>query len=96
VKLVLRLCNARLSTLLEPDPPDCALLYPRAQMLHNNVLDDALNIDVTHFARDMVESAEGWLTTAEGTTEYQANFPHYMQRYPNGLPPYIGGVAVIA
>jgi hypothetical protein len=64
--------------------------------LHNNVLNDALNIDVTRFAFDMIESAEQWLATAEGTPQYQANFPRFMQRYPGGLPPYIGGIPVIA
>jgi hypothetical protein len=64
--------------------------------LHNNVINDALNIDVTQFARDMVESAEQWLIAAEQIPEYQANYPRYMQRYAQGLPPYIGGTAVIA
>jgi hypothetical protein len=65
-------------------------------MLHNNIFENALNIDITQFALDMIESAERWLTTAETTAQYQANFPHFMQRYPTGLAPYIGGIAVIA
>ena len=72
-------------------------IEPHGNMtLHNNVMNDALNIDVTRFALDIVEGAEQWLITAEQTPQYQANFPHYMQRYPNGLPPYIGGIPVIA
>jgi hypothetical protein len=64
--------------------------------LHNNVINDALNIDVTQFATDMIESAEDWLIDSEETPQYQTNFPRYMQRYPEGLSPYIGGIAVIA
>jgi hypothetical protein len=63
--------------------------------LHNNVMNDALNIDVTHFALDIVECAEQWLATAEQTSQYQANFPRFMQRYPGGLAPYIVGIPVI-
>jgi hypothetical protein len=62
---------------------------------HNNVVFDALNIDVTDFAFDMIDSAEQWLVAAEQTPHYQANFPRFMQRYPYGLPPYIAGVPVI-
>jgi hypothetical protein len=65
-------------------------------ILHNNVMNDVLNIDVRHFALDMVESAEAWLVSAENTTNYHANYAHFMQRYPQGLPPYIGGIPVIA
>ncbi len=65
-------------------------------ILHNNVMHSALNIDVTQFALDMIESAEQWLATAQQTPQYQANFPSYMQRHPDGLPPYIGGRPVIS
>jgi hypothetical protein len=67
-----------------------------SRKLHNNVINDAFNIDVTQFATDMIASAEYWLATAETTPAYQANFPHCMQRYPAGLPPCIGGPPVIA
>jgi hypothetical protein len=65
-------------------------------VMHNNVFNEALNIDVTRFAVDMVESAEQWLVAAEQTPAYQANYPHFMQRYPQGLAPYIVGIPVIA
>lgn len=65
-------------------------------IMHNNVMNDALNLDVTQFARDMIDSAESWLVNAEQTPVYQANYPHYMQRYPQGLAPYVVGMPVIA
>jgi hypothetical protein len=62
---------------------------------HNNILNDALNIDVGFFCNDIVDGAERWLTEVESTTRYQTNYSKFMRRYPNGLPPYIGGVSVI-
>src|SRR5205823_5718812 len=58
-------------------------------VLHNNVINDALNIEVNIFVNDVVERAVAWHEQASQTTAYQANYPHFMQRYPEGLPPYI-------
>lgn len=65
-------------------------------VFHNNILNDALNIDVSIFCRDVVDGAKSWLKEAEMTANFQKNYPHFMQRYPNGLAPYIVGVPVIA
>ncbi len=64
-------------------------------VFHNNVLNDALNIDASIFCADVIEGANRWLQTAERADNYQKNFPLFMQRYPKGLPPYIVGVPVI-
>jgi hypothetical protein len=65
-------------------------------VLHNNIVNDALNIDVNIFVNDMVESAVAWHEKASQTTAYRANYARFMQRYPEGLQPYIGGVPVIS
>jgi len=65
-------------------------------VFHNNVINDALNLDVRLFCQDVCDGADSWLAAAEHTAEYQANYGHFLQRYPNGLPPYIVGVPVIA
>lgn len=65
-------------------------------VFHNNVLNDALNIDVGVFVTDMIDSAVAWHASAEQTANYMANYPRFMQRYPQGLPPYIVGVPVIS
>lgn len=65
-------------------------------VLHNNVLNDALNLDVRMFCHDICDGADHWLASAEGTPEYKANYERFMQRHANGLPPYIVGVPVIA
>lgn len=64
-------------------------------VLHNNVLNDALNIDVQIFVNDILKVVEKWLPNAEGTPAYQRNYPLFVRRYPNGLAPYIVGVPVI-
>jgi hypothetical protein len=65
-------------------------------VFHNNILNDALNIDLRLFVRDLVAAGLRWLQQAEGSANYQRNYPLFMQRYPNGLAPYIVGVPVIA
>lgn len=71
---------------------------------HNNVMvvGDAdqwaavLNLDVGAFCRDLVDAANAWLTVAEQTAVFQNNYPHFLQRYPHGFPPFIGGVPVLS
>lgn len=65
-------------------------------VFHNNILNDALNIDVRLFVRDLLAGAFAWLQQVEGSANYQRNYTLFMQRYPNGLAPYIVGVPVIA
>ena len=65
-------------------------------VLHNNIMKDALNIDLRCFVGDLLAGALQWLQQAEGTVNYNRNYPSFMQRYPNGLAPYVAGIAVIA
>ena len=65
-------------------------------VFHNNVLNDALNIDVSIFCNDIIEAANTWFKEVENSDNYKNNYPHFMQRYPTGLSPYIAGVPVIA
>lgn len=64
-------------------------------VLQNNVINDALNIDVARFALEMVESAEKWVRNNKDTDNYKKNYPNYMHRYPNGIAPYVVGIPVI-
>jgi hypothetical protein len=65
-------------------------------VFHNNILNDALNLDVRIFCRDVLEGAHRWLADYEHTDTYRRNFERFMHRYPNGLAPYIVGVPVFA
>ena len=69
---------------------------PNGGIIHRNILNGALNIDVSIFCNDIVAAAQAWLATARDTPNFQKNYPQFMQRYPEGLAPYIGGTAVIA
>lgn len=64
-------------------------------VFHNNVVGDALNIDVRIFCQDIVAGVRSWLPAASATENFRNNYPRFMQRYPNGLPPYIVGAPVI-
>jgi hypothetical protein len=64
-------------------------------ILHNNVIMDALNIDVSIFCREVIEAGRAWLTETEESDTYRRNFDRFLKRHPEGLPPYIAGVPVI-
>ena len=65
-------------------------------VFHNNIMNDALNIDVKIFCNDIISGAEAWLGENEETELYKKNYDKFMRRYPNGLSPYIVGVPVIS
>jgi hypothetical protein len=64
-------------------------------VFHCNVLNGALNIDVRIFCKDIIAGAVEWLDKVEGTEHHKKNMERFIQRYPQGLPPYIRGVPVI-
>lgn len=64
-------------------------------LMHNNVLNDALNIDVRIFCEDVCSAVEAWLPAAQQHAHFQANIAKFVRRYPTGLPPYIVGPPVI-
>jgi hypothetical protein len=64
-------------------------------IFHCNVINDALNLDVRIFCRDIIQGAYRWLQSVEGMEVFRRNFDKFMRRYPTGLPPYIAGVPVI-
>ena len=67
-----------------------------SMILHNNILNDALNIDVKIFCKDLISGAEKWLIENESTELYKINSDKFMRRYPTGLSPYIDGTPVIS
>ena len=72
-------------------------LEPNTQgiFMHNNIFNDALNLDIGTFCRDLVEGARAWLPTVESTAQFKVNISAFMTRHANGIPPYIVGVPVI-
>ena len=65
-------------------------------VFHNNVLNDALNIDVRLFCQDIVNGARAWLKDMINEPNFNANYPHFLKRHKGGLAPYIRGIDVFA
>jgi hypothetical protein len=72
-------------------------LEPNARgiFMHRNIFNDALNLDIGTFCRDVIDGARAWLPTVDATPEFQANLSAFMTRHPNGIAPYIVGMPVI-
>lgn len=64
--------------------------------LHLNLIDDALNVDMHIFCRDLIIGAQQWLDEVENTERFKTNYDKFMRWYPQGLPPYIVGRPVIS
>lgn len=71
---------------------------PSAQrnVFHNNILNDALNLDAIIFCRDMIGSTRQWFTAARSDATVKANLPNLVQFRPKGLAPYMVGMPLIA
>ena len=64
--------------------------------MHNNVLNDALNLDIQTFCWDVVGSAREWQQTVLGTEPYERNLDRFVRLHPDGLAPYVVGMPVIS
>lgn len=62
---------------------------------HNNVLGDALNLDLPTFCEDVLSAVDRWKTDMEGNPNYERNSPSLIQWYPEGLAPYVEGLPVL-
>jgi hypothetical protein len=71
---------------------------PNAQgnVFHRNLLNDALNLDVIIFCRDMVQCVEQWYAAQQNDPNVLANLPRLVQFRPRGLSPYMVGMPLIA
>jgi hypothetical protein len=69
---------------------------PGSNFFHNNILNDALNLDLPTFCSDVASAVRKWQAAVEGSPDYIRNSVALMRWYPNGLPPYIVGVSVLS
>lgn len=65
-------------------------------IMHNNILNDALNLDINIFCSDVVQAARRWVDEVEGSEPYETNVGAFVRRYPGGLAPYVVGPTVIS
>lgn len=63
--------------------------------MHNNIIGDAINIDLKTFCLDMIDAVRVWEASAKETDIFKKNYPRLMRVYPEGFPPYIVGTPVI-
>lgn len=70
-------------------------LRPNGQFFHKNVLDEALNLDLMWFCKDVVESAEEWFFQKKADYCVQANLTNLVQFHPHGVLPYLPDVPAV-
>jgi len=71
---------------------------PNAQGMyfHNNVMNDALNLDAVTFCEEVVGAVSQWYAANKTSPNVQANWPQLLQYREQGLAPYMVGIPLIA
>lgn len=66
-------------------------------VLHNNIINGGLNLDLIFFCKGMITATEKWIEDMEKTkdTNYIKNITNFVDYYPTGLEPYIKGMPLI-
>lgn len=64
-------------------------------IFHNNILNDALNLDVCIFCNDII-SVRNWFNANQNDPNVIKNFELTVQPRPLGLAPYMVGMPLIA
>jgi hypothetical protein len=64
--------------------------------LHNNIMNDALNLDAVQFCQDVTNAVRTWYCEKSKDTNVVANLPNLMRYRTNGIEPYIVGMPVIS
>ncbi len=71
---------------------------PNAQnnVFHNNIINDALNLDVIQFCEDFIRAALLWYDATRNDEHVVANISNLVRFRPEGLAPYMVGMPLIA
>lgn len=64
--------------------------------MHNNIINDALNIDIKIFCSTVISAVRKWEQQFKNDPNYIKNYDKLIKVYLNGLPPYIDGIPVIS
>lgn len=62
---------------------------------HYNIMNDALNIDLGLFCREIIAGVKLWLAEVKHTDRYQKNYENFVKRHEGGLSPFIVGVPIV-
>lgn len=72
-------------------------LVPNDQLfLHNNIIEDALNIDINIFCSNIIAAVRKWEQRIKNDANFVRNYDNLIKVYPTGIPPYINGIPVIS
>jgi len=63
---------------------------------HNNVINDALNLDAAKFCSDVMDAAKRWYAAKQGDPNVLKNLPNLVRYRPKGLAPFMVGMPLIA
>lgn len=63
-------------------------------VMHNNIIDGVLNLDLKLFCLALIKAGKEWLNDIKDDEKYIRNKDISFRRYPNGLSPYIVGIPV--
>lgn len=69
---------------------------PSRALVHNTVLGRALNLDAVTFCHEVMQAVHNWLAAKTNDPNTSRNLPNLVHFRPNGIPPYIVGLPVIA
>ncbi len=67
-----------------------------AAFVHNGVVNGALMLDAQAFCETMIRAVRAWLQANDEHPHVRANLARVLQHRPNGLRPYVVGLAVVA
>lgn len=68
----------------------------RGNVFHNNIINNALNLDLMTFCADVLDAASAWWESARHEEPVASNARHLVRVRAAGLAPYIVGVPVLA
>lgn len=74
---------------------DRILFTAPPMVMHNNRLNNGLNIDIGIFCDDLVNAAERWYHVSRAIEPVKSNADLLMRWHPNGYSPYIEGYPVL-
>jgi hypothetical protein len=69
---------------------------PRGEITGRDKTGQILYLDVAKFCRQIIEAAKLWATAKKDDANVQLNMENLVRSRPEGLPPFITGVPLIA
>ena len=64
--------------------------------MHNNILNDALNLDIGEFCHDIIAAVRNWMCSEKSSRAFQRNMATFLKRHKGGLASYVTGVDVFS